>query len=150
MAAALLAHALAAQPEPLRSWKVASAGVAAHAGEGVSPNSVTALKRVGLDISQHRSQPLTPELVERARAIFVMTESHRAMIELMFDSAAPKVHLLRAFMPADADPQIGDPYGGPLSVYEACRDEMVEALPSVVDYLKTLVSGPGGSPPATS
>ena len=50
MAAALLQHALAAQPEPLRSFKIISAGVAARAGDHVSENSVIALKKVGLDI----------------------------------------------------------------------------------------------------
>src|SRR6476469_5492177 len=59
MAAALLQHALAAQPEPMRSLKVVSAGVAARPGEQVSENSVLALKKVGIDISEHRSQSLT-------------------------------------------------------------------------------------------
>ena len=59
MGQGLLAHALSAQPEPLRSLKVISAGVAAHTGEAVSENSVTALKKVGIDISNHCSQGLT-------------------------------------------------------------------------------------------
>ena len=56
MAQGLLAHALSAQPEPLRSLKVISAGVAAHTGETISENSVTALKKVGIDISGQRSK----------------------------------------------------------------------------------------------
>src|ERR1043166_6541974 len=55
MAAALLQHAFAAQPEPWRSLQLISAGVAARPGEAVSENSVLALKKVGLDISNHRS-----------------------------------------------------------------------------------------------
>ena len=34
--------------------------------------------------------------------------------------------------------EICDPYGGPLAEYEACRDEMVEAIPSLVEFLKDL------------
>src|SRR3954469_7640476 len=68
MAAALLQHALAVEPEPLRSFKVISAGVAARAGEVVSENSVIALKKVGLDVSQHRSQPLTQKILDEAFA----------------------------------------------------------------------------------
>ena len=37
------------------------------------------------------------------------------------------------------DREIGDPYGCPLKIYEACRDEMVEAIPSLLAFLKTLV-----------
>src|SRR5213076_1175151 len=82
MAAALLQHALAAQPEPLRSVKVISAGVNAHPGEPVSENSVIALKKVGLDISNHRAQPLTQRLLDEAAMVLCMTESHRSMIEV--------------------------------------------------------------------
>src|SRR3954467_6887892 len=75
MAAALLQHALAAQPEPLRSIKVISAGGAARTGEPVSENSVFALKKVGLDISNHCSQPLTQRILDEALAVLCMTES---------------------------------------------------------------------------
>lgn len=138
MAEALLKHALRAQPEPLKSWQVVSAGVAARPGDRVSANSVQALKKVGLDIADHTSQPLTRELLDQALAVFCMTESHRSMIQLTFDPVPRNVYLFREFMPRGADKEIPDPYGGPLRYYEACRDEMVEAVPSLVDFLKTL------------
>ncbi len=138
MAQALLQHALRAQEEPLKSIKVYSAGVAARLGEAVSENSVFALKKVGVDISKHTAQPLTQKLVDGALAIFCMTESHRAMIQLSFDPPPANLFLFREFMPKPADPEIADPYGGPLKLYEASRDEMVEAVPSIIDYLKKL------------
>jgi protein-tyrosine phosphatase len=137
MAAGLLQHALLAQPEPLKSLKVASAGVAARVGERVSENSVIALKKAGIDISQSRSRPLTPELITSASLILCMTESHRAMIQLNFDPVPRHVYLFREFMPRGADKEIGDPYGGPLKIYETARDEMVEAIPSLLEFLKT-------------
>ncbi len=137
MAAGLLQHALAAQPEPLRSVKVESAGVAARTGERVSENSVTALKKVGIDIARHTSRPLTQEMLDRAAVVICMTESHRAMIQLQADPPPKHIHLFREFMPAGADKEIPDPFGGPLGVYELCRDEMVDAIPSLVEFLKT-------------
>jgi protein-tyrosine phosphatase len=142
MAAALLSHALAAQPEPLRSLRVVSAGVAAREGDLVSENSVVALKKVGLDIAGQRSAPLTSELINGALAVVCMTESHRAMIHLLFNPPPRHVYLFREFMPGPADREIADPYGGPLVRYEACRDELVEALPSLVGFLKTLAAKP--------
>jgi protein-tyrosine-phosphatase len=139
MAAALLQHALAAQPEPLRSVRVISAGVAARTGEAVSENSVIALKKVGLDISGHRAQPLTQQLLDEALAVICMTESHRAMIQVQAEPVPKNLFLFRQFMPDDAEKEIGDPYGGPLKVYESARDEMVEAIPALVEHLKTLV-----------
>ena len=140
MAQALLQHALSAQPEPLKSYRVVSAGVAARAGDRISANSVHALKKVGLDLASHTSQPITPELIKNAVAVFCMTESHRAMIQLTFDPVPRNVYLFREFMPRSADKEIGDPYGGPLIHYEACRDEMVEAIPSLMEFLKTLAA----------
>ena len=138
MAEGLLQHALRGQPEPLKSIKVISAGVAARAGEPVSENSVIALKKVGIDLAGHVSQPLTQKLVEGALAVFCMTESHRAMIELSFDPPPKNLFLLRELMPNVAECEIADPFGGPLRMYEASRDEMVEAIPSILDFLRTI------------
>ena len=136
MAEALLRHALQAEAEPLRSCQVVSAGVAARKGERISPNSVEALAKVSLRVSDHRSQPLTPELASQADLILCMTESHRDIIALSFDSPPQNVFLWREFMPAPSEREIGDPYGGSLKDYEACRDEMVDALPSLLAYLR--------------
>ncbi len=137
MAEALLRHALAAQPEPLRSMKVVSAGVSARKGEPVSENSRVALKKAGIELENHSSQPLSRDLVQRAAVILCMTESHRAMIQLSFDPPPRNVHLFREFLPGDAEKEISDPYGSNLVHYEACRDEMVEAIPSLIEYLKS-------------
>ena len=139
MAAGLLQHALAAQPEPLRSLKVVSAGVAARSGEPVSENSVIALRKVGIDIAGHRSQPITQKLLDDAVAIICMTESHRAMLQFQAEPVPPHIYLMREFLGQQDDKEIPDPYGGPLKVYELCRDEMVEAIPSLIAFLKTRV-----------
>lgn len=139
MAAALLQHALAAQPEPLRSLKVISAGVAARTGEMASENSVIALKKVGIDLSGHRSQPLTQNMLDEAFVVLCMTESHRAMIQVQAEPVPANLFLFRQFMTGDVEKEIGDPYGGPLRIYETVRDEMVEAIPTLIEQLKTLM-----------
>jgi protein-tyrosine-phosphatase len=141
MAAALLRHALAAQPEPLRSLQVVSAGVAAREDEPATENSIMALKKVGLDLSSHVSRPLTHELLNGALAVIAMTESHCAMIQATADPVPEHLLLFRQFVPTGSK-EIADPYGFPLSAYEACRDEMVEALPSLISFLRGLVRRP--------
>ncbi|QYM79933.1 low molecular weight protein arginine phosphatase [Horticoccus luteus] len=140
MGEGLLRHALAGQSGPLRSLRVISAGVAARNGELVSEHSVTALRKVGIDIAGHRSQPLTQKLIDEALAVICMSESHRTLIHLQAEPVPPHLHLFREFMPAGSPREIADPYGAPLPVYERCRDEMVEAIPSLVRFLETLVS----------
>ncbi|RRJ95904.1 low molecular weight protein arginine phosphatase [Opitutaceae bacterium TAV4] len=141
MAEALLRHALAAQPEPWKNIRVVSAGVAAAKGDHVSENSRVALKKAGIELGNHTSQPLTKELIKKATLIICMTESHRAMIRHMFTPPPDNVHLFREFMPGNVDKEIGDPFGGPLALYEACRDEMVEAIPSLLEFIKKTIPG---------
>lgn len=139
MAEGLLKHALANQEDPLRSLKVVSAGVSTRDGDPVSENAVIALKKTGIDISAHRSRSLTQEMLDQAAVVFGMTESHRSMIQFRAEPAPRELHLFREFLPLPAGHEICDPYGGPLPAYETARDEMVEAIPSVIAFLKTLL-----------
>jgi protein-tyrosine-phosphatase len=141
MGAALLRHALAAQPEPLRSLKVISAGVASRAGEPVSTNAVTALRKVGVDLRGHSSQPVTQDLLDGALLVLCMTESHRDMIEETAEPVPRRLFLFRELMGAKGDVGIPDPFGLHLSAYEASRDEMVAAIPSIIAYLSKLLRG---------
>jgi len=138
MAKALLDHALAAQPEPLRSLKVASAGVASRTGEPASANAVMALKKVGVDLRGHVSRPVTQELLDHALMVLCMTESQREMIRLTAEPVPARLFLFREFTGEPGDLEIPDPYGLALPAYEACRDEMVAAIPSIIEYLSKL------------
>lgn len=138
MAAALFRHALAAQDEPLKSLKVTSAGVTAHPGQTASSNSVAALEKVDIKLESHKSQSLSQELVDNALAFFCMTDSHLAMLNYQIDPPPPNAFLMRQFIGEDQDDQIPDPFGGDLKQYEACRDSMVEAIPSLIEVVKKL------------
>jgi protein-tyrosine-phosphatase len=139
MAAKLFLHALKAEPAPYRDLQVLSAGVSAYRGDTASPHSIAALKKVGISCDDHRSQPLSQEMLDDAIAVFCMTESHRSMIDLHYEVAQDKVHLMRQFMADNREPEIPDPYGMSLPLYESCRDSMVEAIPSVLEFVKLLV-----------
>jgi protein-tyrosine phosphatase len=138
MGAALLNHALRAQPEPLRSLNVRSAGVATLGGEPASANAVAALKKVGIDLAGHSSRRITQEMLDEARVVLCMTESHRDMIELSANPVPGRLYLFREFTGDPLNMDIPDPYGMHLSAYEACRDEMVAAIPSIVKFLTEL------------
>lgn len=137
MAEKLLQHALAAEGSPLDKLEVLSAGVAAGYGDPASENSQAALRKVDLDLSQHKSQPLSEDLVDRAFAIFGMTDSHIDLLQHYYPNLPERVYLLRSFIGEGQDDQIPDPYGQNLDAYQACLDSMIEAIPSVVTYLKT-------------
>jgi protein-tyrosine phosphatase len=138
MAAELLRHALDAEPEPHRSIPVTSAGVSAVDGQPASPNSVEAMRKVGLSLSDHRSRHLTQTILNDALAVFCMTESHRDIMNVQYRELPKRIHLMREFMTDTSDHEIPDPFGGNLRTYESCRDSMVEAIPSLLKFIRTL------------
>jgi protein-tyrosine-phosphatase len=52
------------------------------------------------------------------------------------------LHLFREFTGARGNLEIPDPYGLHLSAYEASRDEMVAAIPSIIAALGKLLASP--------
>lgn len=140
MAEALFRHALDAQDEPLKSLTVSSAGVSGFPGYPASQNSVRALRKVGIDLKNHSSQPITQEMVDNALAFFCMTDSHLAMLSYQIDPPPTNLYLMRQFVPEGEDLTIPDPFGGNIVQYEACRDSMVEAIPSLISFVKELVA----------
>ncbi len=138
MAEGLFRHALAAQDDPLKSLAVSSAGVSVYDRQPANPNAVKAMSKVGIDIANHRSQPITESMLESALAFFAMTETLLAMLSSQVDPPPENAFLMRAFIEGDADTQIPDPFGMDLRHYEACRDSMVEAIPSLVKVVESL------------
>jgi protein-tyrosine phosphatase len=135
MAQRLMAHALHAEPPPLKHLLVVSAGISAYGGDPVSPNSQRVLEPVGLDLSDHLSQRLTQDLVDRSFAIFCMTSMHKVLVESQFENIG-HLYLMREFMPDGVDKEIPDPYGQDRAAYEFTRDSMVEAIPSILRFLR--------------
>lgn len=136
MAEALLRAALAKRGEGLGHLRVVSCGLAAAPGEPASPHSVKAMARIGLDISAHRSRPLSPDDLGRSVAVFAMTGSHLDALSRRADLLPEAVLLLRDVLPPAAPRAIPDPFGGDFREYEDCRDSMVEAMPALLEFLR--------------
>lgn len=133
----LLAHALAAEPD-LPEIRILSAGTSAFPGEPASQNSQIAMRKVGLDLSDHRSRPLSDQLMEISDLILTMTSSHKEMIHLQYPDLKIPVHCFREWI-NDGSNEVPDPYGGPLDIYLETRDSLVEAIPSIVNFIRKAI-----------
>lgn len=102
--------------------ELGSAGVMAGAGMPATPEAVEAAEAMGGDLSGHRSRPLTPEMVQRAEKIYVMTRAHGERVLSMVPDARGKLELL------DRAADIPDPIGGPLEVYRETAQRLRAAL----------------------
>lgn len=134
MAEGLLRHALKSK----NNVKIVSAGIGAMEGQPPSAHAIEALKRVGIDISQHRSRPLTPELVREADYVFGMTNVHVETAARLFPAAAEKIRLVREFNKSllPEEKEIPDPIGRTLEVYEQCRDEIIEGIRLILNFIE--------------
>lgn len=121
-----------------RNFKGVSSGVSASDGEAISRNSLLALRELGIEAESHQSQYLSQGLLDRSRAVFCMTSTHKLLIEMHYQVGDTPVHLLREFIHGKAFREVPDPYGAELSDYRLCRESIAEAMPSIFDYLRKL------------
>lgn len=117
MAAALLAQALAelvAEDGRRMAPAVVSAGVHAGPGAPAAEHAVALLAERGLDLSDHRSSPVTQAHLESCDLLLGMTASHLAPLAAL----APPDARVELFDP-DGD-EVPDPFGGSRATYAAC------------------------------
>ena len=104
-------------------YKVASAGVMAVSGLSATPEAIMACNRLGVDISMHRSFPLTDDLMKKSDVIFAMSQSHLDSIRQVFSKACEKVCLLRI-----DGVDIDDPIGTGQKIYDRCADIIFDSI----------------------
>ncbi len=111
-----LAAALLLRSRP--DLAVVSAGLAAGDGAPADPLAVRAASGLGVDLTGHRSRPVTPGLVAGADLVLVMEATHARALRAYAPEAAPRTRLLGDFL--EAGPfRIPDPWGLPHEVFAA-------------------------------
>ena len=135
MAEHLFAHEIAKVNLPIKI-ETSSVGLSAMDGDKASQNSLDACQEIGIDISSHKSAGITRADLKEAAAIFCMTESHRALINMYFDlPEGYPIFLMREFI-NEGSKELPDPYGQDMQIYRKCRDHMIEAIPSLIDWVE--------------
>lgn len=129
-----MADALARRYAEQRGWRVEvkSAGTRAIPGEPAAPNSVKAVRELGFDLSDHRSQPMSQELVDWADRILVMEMRHAQDVRERFPIADEKLQLLGTY---SGLVEIEDPYGSWIFTYRRRRDEIRACVEACMDRL---------------
>lgn len=105
----LLAHGLVPGD---RRWQIQSAGAWASLGSPATPEAIDAMRRLDVDISTHRSQPLTRDLIDWASVVIGMSQPHIDQVLALDPSARQKV------MRLDPEHDIEDPIGRSQEVYD--------------------------------
>lgn len=114
--------------------KFLSAGIIASNGLPASPNAIKVMEEIDIDISDHKTSPLTRELVDDADIVFVMTQWHKLEVIGLLEKPGKEIYLIKELAPEalDENLDIQDPIGKPAEVYRKCRDEIKECVPGMV------------------
>lgn len=128
----LLCERLKCSPSELtkRGYLIASAGLAADYGSPASRESVEMMRRRGLDLKAHSSQPLTDRLIEHADRCYTLTNGHRAAILDSHPELTDRVQVL-----ARDGGDISDPIGGGIDEYAACAKSIEQHLTKILDEI---------------
>jgi protein-tyrosine phosphatase len=116
---------------PQKGFIVQSAGLAAAHGQPAAQEAVIVAREFGADLSQHRSQPITEQLVLEATNILVMTRSH---LLLLIDYFPERGSTMRTLSPSGLD--LDDPIGCDISVYRSCARSIELALEDLLPTLQ--------------
>lgn len=95
-----------------------SCGLSGIAGAPAAGLAITVSAENGIDISGHRSSPLTRELLDKADRVYVMTQDHADFLLQLCPEIEKKLRVM----------QISDPYGGNLDRYRTCFAQILSAL----------------------
>lgn len=121
-----------------RGWWVEARSAGTHAREGdpAAPNSDRVIREVGGDLSRHRSQPVTAELVDWADRILVMELRHAQVVRSTFPASDTKLQMLGTF---GGMMEIGDPYGSWIFRFRSSRDELRRCVEGLLDRMPARV-----------
>lgn len=130
MAEGILRKLLEARAGLIPPIEVSSAGTGAFRGAPATAMAQETAARHGVNISRHRSQPLTKRMLHESDLILALAEEH-AEYSLKQGAPPEAVYLLRAFpeKPANwSELSIIDPIGQGANVYQQVYFQIDEAL----------------------
>jgi tRNA A37 threonylcarbamoyladenosine synthetase subunit TsaC/SUA5/YrdC len=107
---------------PQQGVHVISAGIYGGDGAPATPEAVFAAGELGADISGHRSQKLTNQLICDADMVFCMTDFHVEQVLAVEPNARDKVVRL------SDEGEIADPIGGGRGIYQRTARQIQAAL----------------------
>ncbi len=121
------------QENELEEFEVNSAGINAVTGEKASSEAIEVMKEKGIDITGHKSKMLMEADLKESDRVFVMTSSHKEVIEDMY--GYEEVYTLKHFVQSCEDCDILDPYGYDIDKYRETRDEIEYAVKELLKKL---------------
>jgi protein-tyrosine-phosphatase len=114
-------------------WTVESAGLYVHMTAPASKHARLVAEEYGLDLSMHKSRPISQHLLAEADLVLVMTENHRDTLRESTPQFTEKIFTLKEFAGLAGD--VSDPFGGGAEQYRQTARELRELVLLVAEKL---------------
>ncbi len=115
-----------------RDLRVQSASVMGLRDKPAHRHAQAVVKEIGLDLSQHRAQPVTEELAQWADYVLGMEIQHSSKLRVRFPFLEDKLLLMGSF---GGMVEIQDPLGSWRRKFRITRDELQRCTQAFVDQL---------------
>lgn len=119
------------------NFEAKSAGIFAGFGQEANPKAVEVLKDKGINFTEHKSQPVSDELMEWADVVLTMTAHHKLNLEMDFPEYVDKIFTLKEYTLTDEDedlnPDISDPIGLSKETYLSTLEEIEKHVKRLVE-----------------
>ena len=134
MAEALLKKKM--QEQGRADVEVISAGMMLFSGLGATQATKDVLLKEGIDVSQHRSQHLTREMVKKSDIILVMEKMHEERVLQIAPEVKNRVYLLKEFAKInDQNTDVADPIGHSGDFYEQTLATIKDAVNKIAEII---------------
>lgn len=135
MAEGLLHHLVRNEED---QWEIASAGVWPIPGCPAAEHVIEILHRHGVDLQQHVSKGVTPDMLAEYQLILTMERGQKEALQLAFPEYASKIYLLSEMVSSSFE--ITDPIGKPIEEFEAVAEEIERILKEGMARIRSLSS----------
>lgn len=137
MAEAILKR-LVSERSDASQWHIESAGTWAVDGSQAALLSQYVMQTMGMDISEHHSQPVTYDLLQHFDLILTMENQHKEGLSIEYAGYKDRIFTLGEMVGSQED--IKDPIGGELADYERTAQKLEQILSQGLNRIAQLAS----------
>ncbi len=124
--------------EKFKNGDIISAGTDTLDGLDASMHSKDVLLEEGIDIKNHKSQPVTEELVQWADLILTMTYLHKSKILARHPEAKNKTYTIKEYSQNEmGNTDILDPFGGDKEIYKDTYQEIKKHIDIIIERIES-------------
>lgn len=120
---------------------ISSAGTHAGGGLSASPAAVDVCSKAGIDISSHKSRPLTSEILSGSDLVLAMEMCHLLYAVGLMPECAGKAYILSEFAGMPEPEGVADPIGGGAADYRQAYEQIASLLRSALPRIRRMAEG---------